>query len=54
MIFACILGLIFAFAYQRGGGEERRQFPFGPAIAAACALILLYGEPLVSWYMALL
>lgn len=47
---ACVLGLIFhGVASGRG-----KAFPFGPSIAAATVLMLLWGEPLVAWYMGLL
>lgn len=38
------------------GAEELpdgRAFPFGPSIALAAAVMLLYGEPLVGWYLNL-
>lgn len=34
--------------------DEGKAFPFGPFIAASAAFMLLYGYPLVSWYMGLL
>ena len=30
------------------------EFPFGPAIAAACALVLLYGGAVINWYLGLI
>ena len=51
-LLACVLGLSLSRVLRRQGGEDR-QFPFGPAIAAAAALMLLYGEPLVGWYLGL-
>ena len=30
------------------------EFPFGPAIAAACALVLLYGGFVINWYLGLI
>lgn len=50
LMFSCLLGLVFAVLSGRGSG---RQFPFGPAISAACALMLLYGDPLTAWYLSL-
>ena len=52
LMLACVLGLIFA-ALARGRGGDR-AFPFGPAIAASAALMLLYGDPLIQWYLGLL
>ncbi|MBR1560146.1 MAG: prepilin peptidase [Clostridia bacterium] len=52
LVLACVLGLAFnAILNRKDGG---RAFPFGPSIAAAAALMLLYGEPLIKWYMGLL
>lgn len=52
LMLSCVLGLAFqALARRSGGGKE---FPFGPSIALAAAVMLLYGEPLVSWYRGLL
>ena len=50
VMLACVLGLIF----HAVGKSRDRAFPFGPSIAAATALMLLYGEPLVNWYTGLL
>ena len=51
-VLACLLGLLFAMLRRgrTGGGEP---FPFGPAIAAAGAAMLLFGEPLIRWYTGL-
>ena len=52
LVLACILGLaIHALTSREGAGHA---FPFGPSIALASALMLLYGQPLVRWYGALL
>lgn len=48
LIVACVLGLVFAFAIK---AEE--HFPFGPAIAVACWVTMLVGEPAVAWYLGL-
>ena len=51
-LLACLLGLVFAaLRRRRTAGSE--PFPFGPAIAAAGAAMLLYGEPLINWYLSL-
>lgn len=52
LLAACVLGLVLNALIKRKDGE--RAFPFGPAIALAAALMLLYGEPLVRWYQGLL
>ena len=52
VMIACVVGLaLHALSGRRGGG---RAFPFGPSIALAAALMLLYGAPLVDWYRGLL
>ena len=53
VVFACVFGLAIS-ALRRRGGEARQPFPFGPSIALAAGLMLLYGEPLVRWYTGLL
>ena len=54
-VLACVLGLLFAAVKRRQSPdtEESAPFPFGPAIALAGALVLLYGEPLIRWYLSL-
>jgi leader peptidase (prepilin peptidase)/N-methyltransferase len=52
LLAACVLGLLMNAIIKRR--DEDRAFPFGPAIAASAALMLLYGEPLIRWYQGLL
>ena len=52
VLLACVLGLVFNTLVRRKDGE--RAFPFGPAIAAATAIMLLYGAPLIGWYQGLM
>ena len=51
LLLSCILGLIFAFGRKWIPVGEGEHFPFGPAIAAATWIMLLYGQPLVNWYL---
>ena len=51
MLLACLIGLVSA-AFLRKGGRSA-AFPFGPSIAAAIWLMLMFGGGLVSWYMGL-
>ena len=51
MITACVLGLLAAALTAKRRGNE--QIPFGPALSAAAVLTLLFGEPVVSWYLGL-
>ena len=50
VMLSCIAGLGFSIAAKRTG----RQFPFGPWIATACAVMMFVGEPLINWYAGLL
>lgn len=52
VVIACALGLALQFALRRREGD--RAFPFGPAIAASAAFMLLWGSPLIQWYQGLL
>lgn len=64
VIVACVIGIVVAFA----GGSPRaaaegdedgpqdgvhRVIPFGPSIAAACWIIMLCGDMVLSWYWGL-
>ena len=50
VMLACIIGLIFALISSKRADKDR-HFPFGPSIAAAMWIMLLYGQPFVSWYI---
>ncbi len=54
LLIACVLGLLFAFLRKRFGEESGDQIPFGPSIAAAAAVMLLFGDPMVRWYLGLI
>ncbi len=54
LLLACVLGLLFAFLRKRFGKEKNEQIPFGPSIAAAAAVMLLFGDPMVRWYLGLI
>ena len=51
VFIACILGLCVAGLSRKGRGQP---FPFGPAIAAGAAYMLLWGDWLSNWYLSLL
>ncbi len=51
MLLACVFGLVFS---RLRGAKSGQPFPFGPAISLAAALMLLYGDGLVGWYLGLL
>ena len=48
LLLACVLGLALAAALRRGRGEP---VPFGPAIAAASAVMLFCGDAVTAWYL---
>lgn len=50
LIVSCFLGIFTAVAGRIGKGTE---FPFGPSIAAAAWLVMLFGERIISWYLGL-
>lgn len=50
VILSCILGLVCALVL----GARDRAFPFGPAICAGTWLVLMFGEPVIQWYLGLL
>lgn len=54
LLLACILGLAFAGIRRKSGNESGAQIPFGPAIAVASGWMLMYGSPVVDWYLGLL
>ena len=54
LLLSCALGLVFAFARKAFPHGQDEHFPFGPAIAAACWFMMMYGQPLVDWYLSLL
>lgn len=67
VIVSCVIGIVGGALFSRNQGETpdgvpdnegqtalRRAFPFGPAIAVACVITMLIGEPLISWYLSLL
>lgn len=48
LILACIFGLLLVVVLKQN------KIPFGPAIAMATYISLLYGSQFVSWYMSIL
>ena len=51
VVFACIIGLLIHALQKK---DEEKAFPFGPSIAIAASVMLLYGEPLINWYKGLI
>lgn len=53
LFLSCILGLLFALLTSYRNSNEKKQFPFGPAIALSTWIMLVFGMPLVDWYLSL-
>ncbi len=53
LILSCFVGVLFAISGRFGKkeGGESPEIPFGPAIAASTWLTLIFGAPLLSWYL---
>ncbi len=51
LLLSCIFGLIFAVVTKKG---KDIKIPFGPSIALAAFIMLLFGGPFVHWYTSLL
>ena len=50
LILACVLGLLQAVCTGKSRGSA---FPFGPALSAAAALMLFFGDALIGLYLGL-
>ncbi len=48
LLLSCVLGLLQAVLSGKGRGK---QFPFGPALSAAAAVMLFFGGALAGWYL---
>ena len=53
LILSCLLGLTFNICLMKKSNNED-GFPFGPWIAAAAAVVLFTGDPLINWYLGLI
>lgn len=55
LIFACLFGIVCGIASAGGKkhGEGEKLIPWGPSIAAGAGAALIFGEPLLSWYLSL-
>ena len=52
LILACVVGLLFKVVFDRT--NIQKVFPFGQAIAVSTIVMLLYGEPVIRWYVGLI
>ena len=55
LLLACVLGIVFALATQkrRAAQEDGRLIPWGPSIAAAALVTLLWGDGVIAAYLSL-
>lgn len=55
VIFACVAGIVLALATQKttNDPDNPNAYPFGPAIALAAVVCLVFGQPVVEWYLGL-
>ena len=51
LFLSCIFGLFFALICMQKGSQP---IPFGPSIALAGWIMLLYGEQIAVWYMKII
>lgn len=54
VLLSCIFGLIFALIRKMISHNASKEFPFGPSIASAAYLVLLFGDAITAWYFKLL
>lgn len=50
ILLSCIFGLLYIMVAVILRKKKNGYFPFGPCIALASWIMLLYGQPLVRWY----
>lgn len=53
LILSCITGLVFNIGLI-SQLDNKKEFPFGPWIAAASVVVLFAGDPLINWYLGLI
>ena len=51
LMMACFIGILLSFLSKK---DDEMHFPFGPAISIAFAIVLLYGQPIIDWYIHLI
>lgn len=55
MLIASISGSIILIILRRvRGDEENHEYPFGPFLAVGIGGAMLFGEPIIRWYLSLL
>ncbi len=51
LFLACIIGICTSIFMKK---DEENHFPFGPAISIAFYIVLLFGKPMIDWYIGIL
>lgn len=56
LLTACLLGILTGILMKLSSRQksEDRAVPFGPPLIGAWYLVLMFGEPLITWYRGLL
>lgn len=50
ILFSAIIGLIFAAVRRYTNKNASKEFPFGPSIAAAGYILIIYSNQITKWY----
>lgn len=55
MLIASVSGSIILVILKRvRGDEDGHEYPFGPFIAVGVGMAMLFGEPIINWYLGLI
>ncbi|WP_408069805.1 prepilin peptidase [Butyrivibrio sp. JL13D10] len=54
ILFSCVIGILFAVVRRIIKPKASNEFPFGPSIAAAAYIVLLFGDEITAWYFKML
>ena len=55
LLIASVVGSLVLMILKRVRGDETgKEYPFGPFIAGGMAIALLFGDPIIQWYLSLL
>ena len=59
MLFAMLIAsvsasIILVIIRRVRGDEQDREYPFGPFISVGIAAALLFGAPVINWYLGLI
>ncbi len=47
LFLSCVVGLVWYYLYWN---KKETVMPFGPSIAAAAMIAVIWGEPVLNWY----